>query len=118
MPYISKKDDRREKLRAGDTAQSAGELNYQIFYYIKHRHHRHDVTNSKIFIKSMVDNFLGENPNYQKYNDMSGCLMRCSREVERRLDCNSIVLYEILDSYDREIAEYEDIKIEQNGDVE
>ena len=38
MPYISAKDDRREKLRNREPALNAGELNYQIFYYIKHRY--------------------------------------------------------------------------------
>ena len=36
MPYIKANDGRREALRNGEPALSAGELNYQIFYYIKH----------------------------------------------------------------------------------
>ena len=66
MPYISKSDDRREKLRAGEPALTAGELNYQIFYYVKHAKSflEKDIEN----IKKFVNQFLGEKPNYQKFN--------------------------------------------------
>ena len=113
MPYISKDNDRRERLRNGEPALIAGELNYQIFYYVKH-------TNKidRLIIKDFVDQFLGKKPNYQKYNDMTGCLVRCYAEIERRLDIQAEVLLDIAQSYDDEIAKYEDTKIVQNGDVE
>lgn len=113
MPYISSKNDRRKKLRNGDTAQNAGELNYQIFHYIKHA--------KKIderIIEDFVHLFLGSKPNYQKYNDMTGCLIRCKKEVERRLDFYPDFLITIMESYDEEIAIYEDLKIKENSDVE
>jgi len=64
-----------------------------------------------------VYQFLGTKPNYQCYNDMTGCLVRCAKEVERRLGIRANVLLDILDSYDKEIADYENIKIKSNGDV-
>ena len=65
MPYISAKDDRREKLRNGEPALTAGELNYQCFYFIKHNQ---GIINIKL-IEGFVINFLGDKPNYQRYND-------------------------------------------------
>lgn len=113
MPYISAKDDRREKLRNGEPALIAGELNYQIFYYVKNEDYP-----AYSVIKAFVDNFLGEKPNYQKYNDMTGCLIRCHKEIKRRLNYNVGLILNIMASYDDEIAKYEDTKIKQNGDVE
>jgi len=120
MPYIEFKE-RREQLRMGDIALNAAELNYQIFYYVKYQEKNHtsqDFTNK---IKLCVDQFLGENPNYQKYNDMTGCLIRCYKELDRRLNIPYSILQilkNIMESYDGEIARYEDLKIQQNGDVE
>jgi hypothetical protein len=111
MPYIESKSDRRKKLRKGDTALTAGELNYQLFYYIKHHNQ-----NGEIF--EAASKFLGNNPNYQKYNDVTGALYRCFKEIKRRLDIDANLLLAILDSYDDEIARYEDKKIIENGDVE
>ncbi len=113
MPYINKDDGRREALRNGDPALNAGELNYQIFYYIKHKYYK------TAELENFVKQFLGENPNYQKYNDMTGCLIRCYKEIKRRLGLDLKKTFErILDSYDDEIAKYEDTKIVNNGDVE
>jgi len=113
MPYINADDGRREKLQEGDTAQSAGELNYQIFHYCKYN----GVLVASVTIRHFVDQFLGEKPNYQKYNDMTGCLIRCAKEVERRLGIRASLLRGVLNGYDKEIAKYEDIKIKENGDV-
>lgn len=118
MPYIKSNDGRREALQRGEPAQSAGELNYQIFYYVKHNYDEYkDKSLNYTFIERFINQFLGEKPNYQKYNDMTGCLIRCAKELERRLNLNAIMLYEIMDSYDEEINKYEDTKIESNGDV-
>ena len=119
MPYISSKDDRREKLRNGEPALTAGELNYQIFYYVKHQCVE-GLESERVYytIKSFIDQFLGEKPNYQKYNDISGVLVRCAKEIERRLNKSAGFLVDILISYDDEIARYEDTKILDNGDVE
>lgn len=120
MPYIKSNDERREALRKGEPAQNAGELNYQIFYYIKHQAKSSYLTERFYYtIKSFVDGFLGEHPNYQRYNDMTGCLIRCYKEIKRRLNINLENMFkEIMESYDDEIAKYEDIKINENGDVE
>ena len=119
MPYISAKDDRREKLRNGEPALTAGELNYQIFWYVKHTS---DLGLLEVDIKSFVAEFLGDKPNYQRYNDMTGALIRCKKEILRRISTVSIhiliLLNEIIESYDEEIAKYEDEKIISNGDVE
>jgi hypothetical protein len=126
MPYISKNDGRREALRNGDTAKTAGELNYQMFYFIKLHYLLIDEKNSdfikkviKKLVDKLVDNFLTEKPNYQKYNDMTGALIRCAKEIERRLNYIVIDLFtQIINEYDDEIAKYEDLKIVENGDVE
>lgn len=119
MPYISKNDDRRKKLRYGEPALIAGELNYQIFYYIKHNKDTNDRIKHET-IKVYVDNFLGSKPNYQRYNDMTGVLIRCGKEIKRRLNINGVldILIRIMENYDNEIAKYEDIKSKENGDVE
>jgi hypothetical protein len=113
MPYIKSDDDRREKLRNGEPALTAGELNYQIFYHIKK-----GIYNCNI-IECFVEQFLGANPNYQRYNDMTGALIRCYKETYRRLHIDiSKLLWDIMESYDDDIARYEDLKINENGDVE
>ena len=66
---------------------------------------------------AVINIFLGKNPNYQKYNDMTGVLIRCSKEIKRRLGFELPGLIEIMKSYDEEIADYEDEKIKENGDV-
>jgi len=124
MPYI-KNDGRREALRKGEPALNAGELNYQIFYTCKH--HRslyspmHDIYGeSKLCqaIEIFISQFLGENPNYQRWNDMTGALIRCQKELKRRLNIEAEFLSDIMESYDGIIAAYEDFKILENGDVE
>lgn len=117
MPYIKSDDGRRETLRNGEPALTAGELNYQIFYYVKHT----DIyTFREEEIYRYVKQFLGEKPNYQKYNDITGALIRCAKEIERRLKIKypTDILLQIMEYYDDEIAKYEDIKILENGDVE
>ena len=125
MPYIKANDGRRKALRNFDTALSAGELNYQIFYYIKHFYpndndgnYLEDLVRISEVTENFIYNFLGENPNYQKYNDLTGALVRCYKEVERRLKIEPRFLLKILESYDEEIAKYEDLKISENGDIE
>lgn len=119
MPYIKSDDGRREALQRGEPALTAGELNYQIFYYIKHTSLYYSIKLIESDIRGFVEQFLGEKPNYQRYNDMTGALVRCAKEIRRRLPLKSeIVLLEIMESYDDEIAKYEDEKISSNGDVE
>jgi len=115
MPYISSTDGRRIQLQQRATALTAGELNYQIFSHMKHGFTT--VFDAEIKIKAMVKNFLGDQPNYQKYNDMTGALVRCAKEVERRLNVGHQVLLDVLNEYDKEINIYEDKKIIENGDV-
>jgi hypothetical protein len=119
MPYIESKSDRREKLRNGESALTAGELNYQIFYYVKHQCIE-GLKSERVYftVKSFVTQFLGEKPNYQKYNDMTGALIRCGIEIKRRLNLQATFLVDIMISYDDEIAKYEETKIISNGDVE
>ena len=118
MPYISSKNDRRQKLQEGDDAQSAGELNYQIFHFIKHNHNL-SVDCIHRQVKEFVEKFLKLHYNYQGFNDITGCLIRCAKEIERRLKIDIECLFvDILNSYDNEINEYEDVKIKENSDVE
>jgi len=116
MPYIKSEDGRRKALQRGEPALTAGELNYQIFYYVKHN----IIKNFKEIntIRGFIQQFLGEKPNYQKYNDITGVLIRCEKEIERRLNQEVGYLWAILQTYDDEIAKYEDTKIIENGDVE
>jgi len=117
MPYISSEGTRREQLRSGEPALTAGELNYQIFYYYKHNY-TYSLFVEVNVIKRFIEQFLGIKPNYQRYNDMTGALIRCSKEIERRLNLPAIDLLYLMESYDDEIAKYEDTKIIENGDVE
>ena len=117
MPYIKADDGRREALRKGEPALSAGELNYQIFYHVKHTNFDSDDTRLIRDITGFVEQFLGAKPNYQRYNDMTGALIRCQKEIERRL-CLVVDLEYIMQSYDERINAYEDEKIKENSDVE
>jgi len=113
LPYIKSGDGRREALQRGEPALTAGELNYQVFYFVKHHLYRYEDT-IKIFVKQ----FLGEKPNYQRYNDFVGALINCWVEIKRRLGIEVDILLLIIESYNEEIAKYEDLKILENGDVE
>lgn len=120
MPYIKSGDGRREALQKGEPALNAGELNYQMFYYIKHNvPYGKDDSFTRHKISLFVVKFLGATPNYQKYNDMTGALIRCYKELNRRLNIDLEDMFlEIMESYDEEINEYEATKIISNGDVE
>jgi hypothetical protein len=123
IPYIKSGDGRREALQKGEPALTAGELNYQIFYYVKHNYHITNTTEGELDFQSniirFIINFLGDKPNYQKYNDMTGALIRCAKELTRRLQINlNSTLLGLMNNYDDEIAKYEDLKILENGDVE
>jgi len=114
MPYIRDENNRRQELRTIAIAKNAGELNYQIFSYIKNNQLNYSIR----AIVCYVDDFLGAVPNYQKYNDMTGCLIRCHKEIKRRLNINlKTEFIDIMESYDDEIAMYENDKILENGDV-
>lgn len=76
MPYIQKQQ-REYARRYPDTS---GELNYAITV--------------------LVHQYLGDKPNYQRFNDVIGALEGCKLEL-----------------YRRKVAPYEDIKIKENGDV-
>jgi hypothetical protein len=119
MPYIKADDGRREALQRGEPALIAGELNYQIFYYVKHTPICAPIKNMELDVRGFVEQFLGAKPNYQRYNDMTGALVRCAKEIRRRLPLKSeIMLLDIMESYDDQIAKYEDLKLQENGDVE
>lgn len=120
MPYINSKDDRREKLVKGCKAKNAGELNFQMFSFIKHCP---DSTLGQVIfdqIKKYTDSFLGvkSKRKYQNYNDLTGALHCCYNEILRRLGFKLEILKDVLGSYDLEISAYENLKIKQNGDVE
>lgn len=118
MPYIKSDDGRREALRNGNPALTAGELNYQIFYFIKHAQGTWQAEQEYSIVINYVKQFLGEKPNYQRYNDSTGALIRCYAEIKRRLNVDAPILIDICASYNDEIAIYEDLKISENGDVE
>ena len=76
MPYIKAED----RSFAKKYPETAGELNYAL--------------------TCVVLGYLGDNPNYQRFNDVLGALEGCKFEL-----------------YRRRIAGYEDKKILENGDV-
>jgi hypothetical protein len=79
MPYIKN----REFLDRGLHTvfpENTGELNYCL--------------------TKMILDYLGETPNYQKYNDVIGVLQCIIQEI-----------------YRRRVAPYEDLKIKENGDI-
>ena len=84
MPYIKK--ERREVLSTAieysvlDAINGPGELNYLITIF--------------------VQDFLGDKPNYERFNAAIGALESAKLELYRRM-----------------IAPYEDTKIKENGDV-
>jgi hypothetical protein len=80
MPYITK--ERKFALTGYDcdSPETAGELNFIL---------------TKIILE-----YLGDKPNYQKFNDAIGALEGCKLEL-----------------YRRRVAGYEDEKIKINGDV-
>lgn len=119
MPYINSLDGRRQALNTGDIARNAGELNYQIFHYAKYCL-ANNLSPLYSVIKGFVDKFLGDAPNYQRFNDMTGALVRCTKEIKRRLDIDTNLLIEVMESYDKQIDIYEDLKINtsENGDVD
>ena len=112
MPYIKDEHGRRIQLSRGATALNAGELNFQIFYYVKNSN---PVYYEKI--RYFTDEFLSTGRTYQKYNDLTGALVCCYKEIKRRLNREEDVLLDVLESYNEEINAYEDIKIGENGDV-
>ncbi len=78
MPYIDMVT--RNYIDAGGSPHTVGELNY--------------------LLTSMVLDFLGDDPNYEKFNSVIGALECCKLEMYRRA-----------------VAPYEDVKIKENGDV-
>ena len=123
MPYIKDENNRRQELRDNASAKTAGELNFQIFSYLRsHLNQDESLYTFKtdydpLQIFDYVSNFLGMTPNYQKYNDMIGCLTCCYNEFYRRFQIKVKYLLNIIDLYNVEIAKYEDLKIKENGDV-
>ncbi len=118
MPYIKDTNNRRKELRDGDFAKSAGELNYQIFSYFKYSDLRN--VEGRIFDHAfgfLHNNNISASPNYQKYNDMAGVMVLCTKELKRRLNLETKSLLNVLDKFDKEIFIYEDEKIRSNGDV-
>lgn len=84
MPYIKK--HRRQSLgtaleySAIDQIDGPGELNYLVTIFVK--------------------DFLGDHPNYERFNAAIGVLESAKLELYRRM-----------------VAPYEDTKIKENGDV-
>lgn len=80
MPYINAR--RREDFddNPREPIEEAGELNY--------------------LVTELIKRYLGDRPNYQRYNDVLGALEGAKLEL-----------------YRRRIARYEDAKIIENGDV-
>jgi len=112
MPYIKNDTGRRDMLTKGCRALNAGELNFQIASYFRASR---GLPDSNI-VSTFVARFVGDTPNYQKYNDLTGCLVCCHKEIKRRFGIDYLNLLEILDAYDDQISTYEDLKMKENGD--
>lgn len=80
MPYINagRRADFDDNPR--EPIEEAGELNY--------------------LVTELIKRYLGNKPNYQRYNDVLGALEGAKLEL-----------------YRRQVAPYEDVKIGLNGDV-
>jgi len=105
MPYIKNINCRREELGRYAVAETPAELNFQIFKSVLDALPTAAIDNLRIL--KYVQNFIGDTPNYQKYNDMAGCLILCYREIKRRLNFDYDFLLTIIDMYNVEIANYE-----------
>jgi len=79
MPYISQEARQRLQLPY-ESPHTSGELNF--------------------FFTMIAKEYLGGNPNYQKFNDVIGALEGCKLELYARL-----------------VRPYEDTKIAEHGDV-
>ncbi len=79
MPYITQ-TERRYLGKPGSVPLTAGQLNYVI--------------------TRLLQEFLGETPNYRLFNEAIGALEAAKLELYRRM-----------------VAPYEDKKIKENGDV-
>lgn len=128
MPYV--KDGARARLDRDGVPMNAGELNYAVTW---HMLHTGDV---RIAVQREVARFLEfrrkpsataaprEN-NYQDFNDVMGALDGARREYRRRVGVQTLgdqdrldaVEYVATEFYDNVVAPYEDIKINENGDV-
>ena len=115
MPYLENKT-RREMLNNGDIPKNAAELNYKIFRYIKICRDQR-VEYDTLIILTYVREFVGDTPNYQKYNDLIGCLVCCYKEILRRFALKIRFLLEVIDIYQMSIEKYEIKKLRDNGDV-
>lgn len=123
MPYIKDENNRRQELKDGAVAETAGELNFQIFTYVKYQCLDHKIVD-ELKIIDYCKSFLGKNPNYQRYNDVVGCLYLCEKELKRRSRSSHIFrpsyeypVAELIDLFLSQIYNYEDEKIVTNGDV-
>ena len=83
MPYIKRED--RGQFRAGLKSTAGKDLHPGELNYIITKH---------------VHQFLGTNPNYEKFNAAIGVLEAAKLELYRRM-----------------VAPYEEVKIKENGDV-
>lgn len=121
MPYIKNENNRRNELKRGETAKCAGELNYQLFSYLLDNMLYdnklvYNFSNLRFLYVSM-NNFLGDNPNYQRYNDLYGAVICCYDEFKRRYKIKPKILIKTLKLFNKQLADYEDEKIKTNGDV-
>jgi hypothetical protein len=80
MPYISAQRRLIFNANPREPIQDAGELNY--------------------LVTELIKRYVGDHPNYQRYNDVLGALEGAKLEL-----------------YRRKVAPYEDVKIGLNGDV-
>jgi hypothetical protein len=129
MPYIKKED--RKRLMAssgrwnGSRIKTAGELNYLLTKLALSNYWR-DADDLYCAIAFRLDCFFeaGERK-YQNHNDVMGAVTGAIFEFNRRFkathprpnDFEEMATLALKNLYDRVTAPYEDLKIQENGDV-
>jgi len=118
MPYI---DQKLRTKKTKEDPKNAGQLNWSITMDIR------DITDTigvANYIGVAITNKIKTCNSYQGYNDCIGVAYSCFLEWVRRKD-NGYDIYNgmktinnyITIAYKKYIADYEDIKAQQNGDV-
>lgn len=124
MPYITEGD--KQRLNDGpEFARTAGELTYLVTYHILSLPAYDECLDT--FVQQEIDAYIEYHHNHDGVNyavlaSVIGSLECARREYQRRRPDDHMVanyvLKRAMDSfYKNVIAPYEDIKIEQNGDV-
>ena len=137
MPYIKK--ERREAIDRKEKPICAGEINYAIITQILKPtfvHYQRDrlligkkVKLPLVQIAEILNEYIKKEKSYQRFNDCVGAVYSSLMEFIQSnpyylVKDNMMQLYNIIANvflpayYQREIVNYEQIKIQENGDID